>query len=431
MLVELARSSIRGSIRGPSSKSVAQRLILATLLCSEGKCSLGEVLLSDDVEAALKFAQAFNIRVERKGSKLMLEIPDEVGPRVDVVNLGESGTTYRIAMGIAATFDREIVLDCGKTMRNRPIEDLAVTLRQLGAKVRYLEKIGYPPVAVRGPLRGGKAEISGRISSQFISALIYAGVRSRDGIEIKVKPPVVSKAYINLTVNILRALGADVELEDLEDEGLIVYSYPSNLRRFDVEVPADYALSAYLFAIASLAGEEVTVYGFNPSLNPVDRDIIKIMREMGLEVRDLGEIVHVSESERPEPLDISLQDNPDLVMPVVALAVYARGVTVVRDVWHLAYKESDRLSQISECVKKFGGIVEVRDRRDIIVRGVEKTVPAEITLPDDHRIAMMCSVLGLNTEGKTRLNHAECVSKSWPTYWEDLKKLGAEIIIRE
>jgi len=431
MLVILSKSSVKGSIRGPSSKSVAQRLILASLLCSQGTCTLSKVLPSSDIESAIKFVEAFGIKVERRDDKLSLEIPDELNPRVDVVNLGESGTTYRIALGIAATFDREIVLDCGKTLRNRPIEDLVLALRQLGAKIRYLEKTGYPPVMVKGPVRGGKVEISGRVSSQFISALIYAGARSRDGIEIKVKPPVVSRTYINLTVSLLRGLGADVEMEDLEDEGLIIYSYPSELRKFDLEVPADYALSAFLFAIASLAGEEIIVHGFNPTINPADREIVKLMREMGLEVKDLGEIVYVSESDRPEPIEVSLRDNPDLVMPIVSLAVYSRGTTVIRDVWHLAYKESDRLRQIAECIRKFGGSVEVREGKDIIIRGVEKTIPAEIMLPDDHRIAMMCSVLGLNTEGKTKLSNAECVKKSWPTYWDDLKRLGAEVEIRE
>ncbi len=427
MLVVLRRSSIKGVVRGPSSKSVAQRLILASLLCSQGRCVLDKVMMSDDVDASLRFVRAFGVQAEQIGDRVVLEVPEEVNPRTSVVDLGDSGTTYRIALGLAATFDREIVLECGKTMRNRPVEDLVAALKRLGAKVRYLERNGYPPVAVKGPIRGGKVEIPGKISSQFISALVYAGARSIDGIEIHVKPPVVSKAYIGLTVNVLRLLGADVELEDLEDEGLIIYSYPRELKSFEIEIPADYALSAYLFAIAGLAGEEIAIYGFNPAMNPVDREIIRLLREMNLRVKDLGESVYVSESDRPEPVEVSLRDNPDLVMPLVAVAVYARGVTVIKDVWHLAYKESNRLRQISECVSKFGGSIEVRSDRDIIVHGVERTVPAEVELPDDHRIAMMCSVLGLNTEGETRLRNAECVKKSWPTYWDDLKRLGAEV----
>jgi len=184
-------------------------------------------------------------------------------------------------------------------------------------------------------------------------------------------------------------------------------------------------------AVTGLAGDEVVLRGFDTYLNPVDREIISIFKEMDLDIKHLGDVVYIAQSDQPSAIEISLKDNPDLVMPVVAVAVYAKGETVIRDVWHLAYKESNRLVEIKRCVEKFGGHIEVNEEQGVIkIRGVARTIPAEITLPDDHRIAMMCSVLGLNTDEESKLENAECVKKSWPTYWEDLKKLGANIEIR-
>ncbi len=433
MLVILSRSQIYGEIQAPSSKSVAQRLFLASVLSVPGMCKIRNVMFCDDVESSLNFAKALGVNVEEQRSKseVVLEIPEEKKPRTTVVNLGNSGTTYRIAMGIAATFDQEIVLECGYQMRRRPVDKLAEALHRLGAKVRYLEEEGKPPVAIKGPIRGGKVEISGDVSSQFISALIYAGVGSKDGVEIRVKPPVVSKPYIDLTVRVLRRLRADVELEDLEDEGLIVYSYPSEVRLQDMEVPGDYALSAFIMAIAAVSGDKVVIRGFNRSLNPVDYEVVDILKEMEVRIHALGDIVYVEESPDIAPVEVSLKDNPDLVMPIAAIACFANGVSTIRDVKHLVYKETNRLAEIKRCLSAFKVSVEVDEAQGILrIQGTRNMSPAHVVLPDDHRIGMMCSVLGLAIDGRTILEKAECVNKSWPTYWSDLKRLGANVEVR-
>ncbi|GEM_PF-408810 len=434
MLVLLSRSQIYGEIRAPSSKSVAQRLFLASALAAPGTVKVGNVLLSDDVRASLRFAEALGISVELNENKrtVTLEIPDEKSVKTNVVDLGDSGTAYRIALGIAATLNTEITLECGRTLRRRPIGELVNALHKLGAKVRYLEKEGYPPVTIRGPIRGGKIEISGSISSQFVSALIYAGIGSRDGLEIHVKPPIVSKPYIDLTVRILKKFKADVDLEDLEDEGLIIYAYPSEIKLSDIDIPGDYALSAFIMAIAAVSGDKVVIRGFDRSLNPVDYEIVEIFKEMDVRIRAFGDIVYVEETPDISPIEISLKDNPDLVMPVAAVAAFASGSSTIKDVKHLIYKESNRLEEIKRCLTEFKINVEIDEREGILkICGTRQTSPAKIELPDDHRIGMMCSVLGLATEGQTVLSRAECVKKSWPTYWSDLKELGASVEIRE
>ncbi|NPA23374.1 MAG: 3-phosphoshikimate 1-carboxyvinyltransferase [Crenarchaeota archaeon] len=428
MEVALERSSIRGAIEAPPSKSVAQRLILALALTSPGKSTISRVPSCDDVEASIRFIRALGADVEREKDHLIVVVPEELSVREHIVNLGDSGTTYRIAMGIASTFDSEIVLECGRSMRRRPVRDLVDALRRLGADIEYLEREGHPPLRIRGPIRGGKIDIRGDVSSQYISSLIYAGVRSRDGIEIRVRPPVVSRPYIELTLRILEKLGADVEIE--ENDMITIYSFPSELHRFSITTPGDYALSAFPMAIAGISGDEIIIRGFDDSLNTVDSEIVDYFKEMNLKVRKLGDIVYVSFSEHVEPAELDLGNNPDLVMPIVAVMSFADGVSRVRNVRHLAYKESNRLREIARTLTSFGVSVNIDEERGVIeVKGRRKLSPAMIDLPDDHRIAMMCSILGLAIEGRTILRGAECVRKSWPEYWNVLKKLGAKVDI--
>ncbi len=426
MDIALERSSIRGSIYAPPSKSVAQRLILALSLTSPGKSIINRLPSCEDVEASIRFIRALGVNVEKKDNNLVAEVPEELEIRDRIVELGDSGTTYRIAMGIASTFSREIVLECGKTMRRRPISDLVEALRKLGAEIQYLEEEGYPPVRIRGPIKGGKITIRGDVSSQYISSLIYSGLRSRDGVEIYVRPPVVSKPYIDLTVSILRALGGDVEIEENED--LIIYSYPSELRRFNIDVPGDYALSAFLMVISAVCGEEIIIRGFNDALNRVDSEIVEHLKNMNVRIRKLGDIIYVSYTDSIEPYDVDLKDNPDLVMPIAALMAFAQGTSIIRNVKHLAYKESNRLREIKRTLSSFGVKVNIDEEKGTIeITGQGKYNPAIVELPDDHRIAMMCSVIGLAVDGRTVLRNAECVRKSWPEYWDVLKMLGAKV----
>ena len=432
MKVILSKSSLYGVVDAPRSKSVAQRLILASIF-THGKSIVGKLPICDDVYSAINVLSTFNIEydVDEKREKIEIGIEDEVKPIKNYVNLGESGTTYRIAIGIYSTFkDVDIILDCGKLMRRRPILELVQALNKLGAKIEFVEEFGYPPVKIRGGLKGGKIEIRGDISSQYISSLIYAGINSENGIEIIVRQPIVSKEYIELTCKLLKYLKGDVEYIDEEDR-LRIFSYPSELRSFEIEVPGDYALSAFIFATVAVTGEEVVVRGFNNYLNPVDSIFIDILKNMEIDIKEIGDLVYVRTGIEPRGIEVDLKDNPDLVPPLTIIASFAKGETKILNVRHLAYKESNRLKTINEVLTLFNIPVKVIENRHIIVKGVEKTVPIVYKCPDDHRIAMLAGCIALNTQGKSILENVECVRKSWPRFWNVLKDLGAEIEIRE
>ncbi len=430
MIVTIEKSSIRGIVDAPPSKSVAQRLILATLLSKPGTITLRRIPKCGDVLSSLNFVKSTNVEYYEDNGVYIFKIPEELELKKNIIDLGDSGTTYRIAIGLASTFREAVVLECGRSMRRRPISDLVEALKKLGAQIQYIEEPGYPPVRVRGPLKGGKVSIRGDISSQYISSLIYAGIRSEDGIEINVKPPIVSKPYMLLTVKLLKNLGADVDIEGDEEEGYTIFSYPSDIDTFNLEVPGDYALSAFIMSIAAVCGEEVVIRGFNDYLNSVDIEILQYFKDMNINVKKIGDLVYVSYSDNIEPCDLDLHDNPDLVMPIVAVASFSNGKSIIRNVKHLIHKESNRLREISRTLREFNIKTNIDEERGYIeiVPGRDYKA-ANIDLPDDHRIAMMCSVIACRVDGVTVLRNAECVNKSWPEYWNILRKLGVRLEI--
>ncbi len=425
MKVLISRSKLEGILEAPKSKSIAQRLILASVL-SNDKFTISKIPKCDDVESALNFAKIFNADINLNEDKNILEIRCRYFElRNSYVNLGASGTTYRISLGISSTLKGKLMLDCDPTMRRRPIHELVKALTKLGARIEYLENHGYPPVKVYGGLVGGTVEIDGSISSQYVSALIYAGVNSRDGIEVKIREPVVSKTYIKLTVQLLRKLGADIEYD--QDRG-IVYSYPSRIRGFVGEVPGDYALSAFIVVATLLSGNHVVLKGFNYELNKADIEIVDLLRSMDMNIEINNDLWIIEKSQRPKAISIKLTDNPDLVMPMAAMLAYAQGESRIEGIKHLVYKESDRLKSVVDTLRQFN-VFAVHTENSIIIKGVEKTKAASIICPNDHRIAMMAGVLAICSDGTSTIDKAECVCKSWSTYWSDLKKLGAQISI--
>lgn len=423
--VKLGKSSLSGSFKAPRSKSVTQRLLIASLL-AEGKCNIRDVEFTDDVKVAVNLVDALGGIVEssRKcvvidGSGVVDELPG------GSVFLGGSGFTYRVGVALASTAKRGVLhLECDETLKKRPIGDLVKALRRLGARIRYVEVEGKPPVVVEGGLKGGTVEIRGDISSQYLSALVYAGVASEEGVEIKVASNIVSKKYLELTVKLLKTLGGDV---DFDEEAETIYAYPSKITPFTIEVPGDYALAVYPMCITAIAGSKVEAYGFTTSdiLN-VDKVIVEILKEMGVSSVITENSWSVKKCELLEGVEVDLGDNPDLTPPVAALAAYARGKTVIKGVSHLAFKESNRLLTICSTLKRFNVTCRVKGDT-MIIEGSTRTYGTLFRSPKDHRIVMLASVLGLTSNGLTLIENAEYVKKSYLNYWEVLRSLGGRV----
>jgi 3-phosphoshikimate 1-carboxyvinyltransferase len=334
------------------------------------------------------------------------------------LDLGDSGTSLRLLASVALLSPREVTLDGSHRMRERPVGPLADALTVLGGHVRYRGRTGFPPLTVQGEFRGGPVTVDGSISSQFASSLLLAGPCGAEDLVLRIDPPPVSASYLDITADLMKTFGAQVE-----QEGSTRFRVPAGkgYRGKEYRVEGDYSSASYLLALAAVAGGRVAVEGLSPRSVQGDRMFLSILAAMGCNVRSEGDSVTV---ERTGPLHGVVTDMaraPDTVMTVCAVASFADSPTTITGVGHLQYKESDRIRVMAEGIRSLGGKVEVGEDRIRILPG--PLHGGTIDPAGDHRIAMAFAVIGLGAGGVT-VEHAETVGKSFPGFWDQLQGAG-------
>ncbi len=421
MKVIVQPSRVSGKLIAPPSKSWAQRLLFLSLLAS-GRSEISNLPESDDVRASLDAVRAFGASVEEGAGKVSIEGGTVEAPE-DVVNLRGSGTGARIAIGIGTLVPRGYgaVITGNASLRRRPMKPVTDLFNALGADVRSLRN-GLLPVVSFGGLPGGEAEVDGSVTSQHVTSALIAGVKSEEGVTIKSKN-LVSRGYVALTVEVMEMFGAEVKCNEKFTECSVE---PSELNPVDVKVPGDYALAAFPMALALSTKGSVEIEGLpSPREGPGDHRAIEYLKAFGAEASYYSGSVKVEMSERPKAVKLNLRDEPDLALPLIAIAALAEGESVFRGLSHLAYKESNRVEEVIRVLKCFG-VNAKYDAGSIRVWGTTSLKPCTITCPEDHRIAMMASILGAHVGA--RIDNAECVRKSWPDYWDAIKRLGVRVL---
>jgi 3-phosphoshikimate 1-carboxyvinyltransferase len=391
-------------------------------LLANGESEIRNLPSSDDVKASLEAVKAFGGEVAEEKGRVRI-VGGEVRAPEDVINMKGSGTGARIAIGIGTLVPKGFgaCITGNESLRRRPMGPVVEVFNALGAEVKSLRGDKLPVVSFGG-LPGGEAEVDGSVTSQHVTSALIAGTKSERGVRLKIKN-LVSRAYVALTEEVLETFGAEVECSEDYSECSVK---PSELRPVSMAVPGDYALAAFPMTLAVITKGRVVVEGLPaPRDGPGDHRIIQYLKAFGAEVAYISEKVEVSMKGRPKAVKLNLRDEPDLALPIAAVAAIAQGESVLRGLSHLAYKESNRLEQIVKVLNCFGVKARV-DAGSIRVWGTVALKPCTITCPDDHRIAMMASLLGAYVGA--RVDNAECVSKSWPEYWEVLKRLGVRLI---
>ncbi len=422
MIVRVEPSVAEGKLRAPPSKSWSQRALFLSLL-AEGTSKIKRLPTSDDVLATLNAVKMFGAAVEVE--KDMVKITGgQVATPEDVINMRGSGTGARIAIAVGTLVPKGTgaVITGNKSLRRRPMRPVIDIMRQLGAEVLSLRE-GKLPVVSLGGLPGGTAEVDGRVTSQHVTAALIAGTRSEKGVTVKARN-LVSRGYVALTEEVLEEFGAEVECKSDYSECTVK---PSELKPVEKEVPGDYALAAFPMVLAAVTGGKVEVEGLpSPRSGPGDHKILRYLEKFGVHVKYLGNKVLVEGSARPKGARVNLKDEPDLALPLAALAAVAKGESVLAGIAHLAYKESNRIKTIIETLECFGIKARV-DGHSIRILGSESLRRCTIRCPDDHRIAMLASVLG--AASGAIIEGAECVAKSWPEYWEAMSALGVKVYV--
>ena len=420
MKITIQPSTVDGALDAPPSKSWAQRMLFLSLL-AQGTSEIRNLPGSDDVLASLDAVKAFGAKVHSTEGSVRIEGGSVRTPE-SPVDMRGSGTGARIAIGIGTLVPRGTgaCITGNESLRRRPMSPVVEVFNALGAEVRSLRN-GLLPVVSFGGLPGGEAEVDGSITSQHVTSAMIAGTKSEKGVTLKIKN-LVSRGYVALTRDVLELFGAEVSCSEDYTQCSVK---PSELYPVQMTVPGDYALAAFPMALAVITKGRVVVRGLPaPYDGPGDHNVLKYLKAFGANVVYHSGNVEVSMESRPKAARLNLRDEPDLALPLAAVAAVAEGESVLKGLSHLAYKESNRLEEITKVLKCFGVSAKV-DAGSLRIWGSVSLKPCVVRCPDDHRIAMMASLLGAYIGA--RVDNAECVAKSWPEYWEVLRRLGVRI----
>lgn len=335
-----------------------------------------------------------------------------------VVDMQNSGTSMRLLTSVALLCKSPVILTGSPRMKERPLGPLAGALAALGGSIGFLEKEGFPPVKVSGGLAGGWARVDAGMSSQFVSSILMAAPYAQRDVTLDLDPGVASPSYLDVTLSVMEAFGVTVEREGYRHFRAAA-GIPYLGRKYEIE--GDYSSASYFFALAALCGGRVRVGNLNPSSCQGDRQFLAALELMGCRVRSLGEAVEVSCEGDLEGIEIDMSSSPDTVQTLCMVASKARSPTRISGIAHLRWKESDRLESTARLLRSLGGNVSIEG--DALIIRPAPLHGGRIDPGDDHRTAMSFAVLGLSM-GNVKITQAECVSKSFPGFWEQLAGQG-------
>lgn len=407
-------SELRGTVRAPSSKSMTQRAIAATLLAN-GESVIRNPSYCDDALAALSIAAGLGARVEPEPDLVRITGSEEL--KETKLNCGESGLAIRMFSPVAALYRTEITLNGAVTLKKRPMSMISEALNQLGAACSTAG--GFLPITVKGPLKGGRCEIDGSVSSQLLTGLLMALPLAENDSEIKVNN-LKSTPYIDMTVNILKDFGIEVW-----NHGYELFTIPGRqkYKPADYTVEGDWSGGAFLLVAGAINGH-LKVSGLNYKSLQSDKSIINALDYAGARISITDNYLEVKASGL-NSFDFDATHSPDLFPPLVTLATYCSGTSKIKGVSRLIHKESNRAEALREEFRKLNIRIEIKDDFMYITGG--KPQGAHVESHEDHRIAMAVAVAALKASGRIYLRDSQCVAKSYPEFYRDMRQLGAVI----
>lgn len=417
MSLRVHPGSVRGTVRAPPSKSYTHRAFLLGLL-ARGTTRVSDALLSEDPRATIEGVGALGARVERDGDVVVLHSDGQVRPPPRAIDCLNSGTTLRLLSAIASLADGEATLTGDASLRKRPMGPLLDALGSLGVKTSSAD--GKAPVTVRGPMRGGRAVLPGDISSQFVSALLLAGARTDEGVDVEIRGELKSRPYVDITIEMMGDFGARVEPRG---EGFHVPGRQTFHAR-DYRVPGDFSTAAFPLVAGALAGE-VRVENLPARTAQGDKAILDYLERFGAEVVREERAATVRAADL-HGTSLDLRDTPDAFPVLCAIAAHAKGETVLSGAAHLRFKESDRIRAMVTNLQTLG--IDAREREDgAVIRGGRVRGASGLVTEGDHRVLMALAVCALRAEGPLEMDDHEAHAVSYPAFLDDFRRLGARV----
>ncbi len=416
MQVKISPSNITGTIVAPASKSSMQRACAAALI-TKGAHVLTNPGISNDDLAALDVIQKLGATITQNADGSLLITSEGIHPTSNDLNVGESGLGVRMFTPIVGLSDQLINISGKGSLLTRPMHFFDEILPQVAVHVKSNE--GKLPMQIQGPLVPQHITIDGSLSSQFLTGMLmaYAASNAKDKV-ITVKD-LKSKPYIDLTLKVLHDFGYAVQHEN--HERFIFGETNRSKRNVHYQVEGDWSGAAFLLVAGAVAGE-IVVQGLDPFSTQADKAILQALMDAGAIMSVEEKQIKVMKPMQLKAFQFDATDCPDLFPPLVALAAYCQGQTVIQGVSRLAHKESNRGLTLQEEFAKMNVQIDLQDDL-MIVHGGGEVNGAHVHSHHDHRIAMACAVAALQANGETIIDDADAIDKSYPNFFKDIKGL--------
>ncbi|GBL41835.1 3-phosphoshikimate 1-carboxyvinyltransferase [Nitrosopumilaceae archaeon] len=422
MNCKVEKSKISGHITCPANKSYSHRAIfLASLAGNNSK--LDNVLFSADTIATIEACRNFGAEIEETNTTIIVKKPIKMGIIVPEIDAKNSGTTIRIASGIASLFTREITLSGDSSLQKRPMQPLLDALESIGAKCNSTN--GMPPIKITGRILGGDVSIPGNFSSQFISALLICAPLTEKGINLTIEGNLVSKPYLDATIATMKNFGVTVQT-------LIPYKKysiaPQVYKPSTFTVPMDFSSLALLLSASVLNGEDVIIHGRMGNLPQGDKVFIDIIEQLGVKVSIKEDQISIQSPKKLNGGRFDLSNSPDLLPPLAILALKTTNPIEIINVKHARLKETDRILILARELVKIG--IKVQEKEDgLILESPNESRGALLNSENDHRLFMAFCISGMYV-GNCIVTDHESVAVSYPDFINEMNRLGAKILVQ-
>lgn len=421
MIVTIQPSAISGNINAPTSKSSMQRACAAALL-NNGQTTIGNPGKSNDDLAALEVIKILGATIVASTKNQVTIASKGIQPAGTEMNCGESGLGIRMFAPIAALSKNPVIINGTGSLLSRPMNFFDEIFPQLDISIQ--SNNGKLPIQIHGPLQPKDITIDGSLSSQFLTGLLMAyGKAATRPVTITVIN-LKSKPYIDLTLQVMKHFGYDVTNNNYQSFLINPVAKTVN-NTIEYTVEGDWSGSAFLLVAAAIAGK-ITVTGLNTLSTQADKAILQALIDCGSTISIQEKQVEIGSpavgNSALRAFHFDATDCPDLFPPLVALAAYCNGTTVIEGVNRLAHKESNRGLTLQQEFGKMGITIKLQDNL-MLVEGGTGVIGAQVHSHHDHRIAMACAVAGLKASGPTIIEEAEAINKSYPEFYKHLNKL--------
>jgi 3-phosphoshikimate 1-carboxyvinyltransferase len=428
MIAIIHPTNIQGTLHANASKSSMQRACAAALL-HHGRSHILNAGDSFDDLAAIEMIQKLGAVVTKNNDGSITIESKGVSPILNELSCGESGLGIRMFTPIAALSYESITITGTGSLLKRPMHFFDEVLPQLNVQINSAN--GFLPISIKGPLKPTNIKIDGSLSSQFLTGLLMAfGAAEADGITIEVND-LKSRPYIDLTLKVMEAFGTVVRNEDYKNFGFYKVDQKVKKEKIAYQVEGDWSGAAFLLVAGAVAGS-ITVKGLDVFSTQADKAILQALADAGAGLSVQEHQIDVR-SLPMKAFHFDATDCPDLFPPLVALAAFCEGTTVIEGVHRLAHKESNRGITLQKEFGKLGVEIKLQDNLMLITglrNGMQVNAIHSNTVHShhDHRIAMAVAVAALNASGPVIIKDAEAINKSYPAFYGHLQQLGVRVI---